>query len=441
MRSSRWLLAAIGSVVSASAVEAQIFKDQFDTYTGTYLAANSGGVWVLENGYRDGKLSDVSDWTAPNGVSDLKDGTTNLRSAFRSRHHLTSSELLHAGLVEGTNPNSVNGTDANPLVLSFYLYLGTWTSTKMDPYYRMNNFVELACGDDTAPTSMVVSTCNGIDLHHLNLQGDGLLHKTIAVGQVAMADTDPCDDSTAPYQRNFRLSVYDGMRWHFFTTNELHTCAGFNWVELTVRTNEIQIRIQNKYNSTLGTCDRASSLNTRSLSLPRQYKGQFTAIAMGGLRNEATGQCWDQNNDPGYPSQESGFDDVELAGGVASNVPGACEDTGACCKPDHSCAQMTPTECASIPDAAFNGLGTLCWVGEGRCCAAATVDGDFDTDVDMVDFAMLQRCIAPVGGVAENCTCFDTNADGAVDSTDVERFALCASGSGVPADVTCDSGL
>lgn len=439
MRSRRWAVAAVGVITTASAVQAQIFKEQFDTYTGTYLAASSGGVWV-EDGCRDGKLSDTADWSPNYGLADYKDGSTNLRSAVRNRHHLTTAELLNAGLVEDAAPNCVDGTDENPLVLKFYLYLGRWTSTLAHPYYRMNNYVELACGDDRAPTPMLDSTCsNGVTYRHLNLLGDSTPHRAIAIGQVAMADTDPCDDASAQFQRSFRLSVYDGLQWHFFTTNELHTCAGFNFVEVTLKTNSIEVMISNKYNSTTGQCERSMAAPVaRTKVIARQYPGKFTAVAMGGLRNETAGGCWDQSNDPGYPTEESGFDDLELSGGVASNIVGVCENSGACCKPDHSCEQLSPSACAAIPDAVFNGLGTECWIGAGRCCAAPVVDGDFDTDVDMSDFAKLQRCIGAAGPEAANCTCFDTNEDGVVNITDVEQFAQCASGAGVVADIDCD---
>ena len=58
---------------------------------------------------------------------------------------------------------------------------------------------------------------------------------------------------------------------------------------------------------------------------------------------------------------------------------------------------------------------------------------DGDGDVDMDDFADLQACLTTGGGeIATGCECFDTESDGDIDLTDVDKFALCATGADVP---------
>ncbi|HOJ75229.1 MAG TPA: EF-hand domain-containing protein [Phycisphaerae bacterium] len=440
MRGIDWALAAAAVVVSSQLANGQIFQEKFDSYSGMWLSLSSDGVWVTD-GCRDGKLSaDPSDvWSAPLSVVDHKDGTTNKRVTFRNRHYLTTAELLNAGVVQGDAPNCVDGTDANPLTLDFYLYLGPNSSL----HYRKNAYIEIACGSDRAPTPTEEVTCaDGNVYPHLKLDGDGTVHRAIAVGQIAMADTDPCDDAGEFVQRNWRLSVYDGRRWHFFTANELRTCPKYNFVRLVIKSTTIEVTIHNKWDGT--GCD--GSWNTRTVTLDRRYIGPFTSLAMGGVPNEEGGECWDQSNLPKYPDSPAGFDDIELSGGVATHFPGVCEDLGACCMGD-TCSQATPTACAAIEGAIFAGLGTVCGVAEGRCCADPMVDSDRDGDVDMVDFAKFQRCLtvgAVVPEIPFSCACFDTDGDGDIDEYDFANFAGtdvtagCVSGPGIPADPSCD---
>ena len=76
----------------------------------------------------------------------------------------------------------------------------------------------------------------------------------------------------------------------------------------------------------------------------------------------------------------------------------------------------------------------------GPSCNQPFADWNLDGDVDMDDFADMQRCFAvdPATTSAE-CECFDHNNDGHVDITDVAAFAACGSGPGILADPACDN--
>lgn len=72
----------------------------------------------------------------------------------------------------------------------------------------------------------------------------------------------------------------------------------------------------------------------------------------------------------------------------------------------------------------------------GKWCNVPFADYDNDDDVDMIDFAALQRCqTMGVGAVSPLCVCFDRDGNGAgdgdLDLLDVEEFMKCATGPGV----------
>jgi hypothetical protein len=66
-------------------------------------------------------------------------------------------------------------------------------------------------------------------------------------------------------------------------------------------------------------------------------------------------------------------------------------------------------------------------------CPKPFADADEDGDVDMDDFAALQRCIKIAGSAqsAENCHCFDRAHDNDVDNFDITEFGYCATGADV----------
>jgi hypothetical protein len=67
-------------------------------------------------------------------------------------------------------------------------------------------------------------------------------------------------------------------------------------------------------------------------------------------------------------------------------------------------------------------------------------DFDLDSDVDLEDFAYLQRCLGPVLGAPpmSGCEYADIEGDNDVDTFDVAAFYNCLSGAGVLANAACD---
>lgn len=153
-----------------------------------------------------------------------------------------------------------------------------------------------------------------------------------------------------------------------------------------------------------------------------------------------------------YRSSAVSFDNVRLHGGIGV--------VGACCLGNGDCSILSPEECAAA-QGVFRGSGTLCdtSICQGACClprgvcAMAPVaacsgrfrgpgttcgepccpdpfaDWDGDRDMDAADFAALQRCLnKPVGTPQNECACFDRDADGTIDTDDVQAFVACAAG-------------
>jgi hypothetical protein len=69
-----------------------------------------------------------------------------------------------------------------------------------------------------------------------------------------------------------------------------------------------------------------------------------------------------------------------------------------------------------------------------RACVIPFPDADQDSDVDMADFAVFQRCYSPTVEVTEDCRCFDRDGSGNIDDVDFQAFAACAGGAGVAFD-------
>ncbi|MBI4578547.1 MAG: hypothetical protein HY718_02525, partial [Planctomycetes bacterium] len=166
---------------------------------------------------------------------------------------------------------------------------------------------------------------------------------------------------------------------------------------------------------------------------------------------------WDAASPPGAPPDSIGacclaghgceqksLTECTAAGGFWQGWGTTCGQfpcpEGACYRPCTPCQQALASECASL-GGVWNGLGSVCGQNAPKVCAQPPMDEDCDGDVDMKDFAALQRCIttATPGPVTlpEECRCFDVNDDQQVGSLDLDAFIGCGSGESVPAAPGC----
>ncbi len=150
---------------------------------------------------------------------------------------------------------------------------------------------------------------------------------------------------------------------------------------------------------------------------------------------------------------------------------------GACCKPTSiggGCEVMGMEACAAI-GGAWQGPNTICdgsacpigacCGGCGKCeevqqadctggrvwshaacsqvtcdpavCGTPAADGNCDGNVDQADFALLQVCLGSDLATEPACTCHDLTSDSIIDSFDLDKFELCASGPGIPLNPAC----
>lgn len=78
-------------------------------------------------------------------------------------------------------------------------------------------------------------------------------------------------------------------------------------------------------------------------------------------------------------------------------------------------------------------------------CNEPRFDSNGDEAVDMLDFAVFQRCISSgiVGPIhdLEVCRCMNSDGNTVIDAVDLVAFSRCGSGPAVPADPACDDDL
>jgi hypothetical protein len=380
---------------------------------------------------------------------------------------------------------SVNGTDTNPLVLSFVLDLPGDSMHRFEAS-QTNRYVELTDGSDRAPADITIVVCDPEtnpkwrpQVAHDDGLPDELDHHAIAVGVFALLEGGGVC-SSEPIPTSYRLSVYNGDRWYelkpmIFGNPDLKVGGYLNYVTLEVRTSTIIVTIDSMWDQPedgQGTddVDLVGEPWNASATVPRVYKGGFAALHAG------NGAC--------VPSRKRDYiDDLLLRGGVLGpSLPtGACcmedgsclsatsagctnrfkgtyagngsdcasvnceQPPGACCLPgvNDSCESLTEDACLAL-NGSFNGVGTVC--GEVRCCLDPFADTDLDGDVDQDDFGAFQACITGLGGGIEpGCACYDRDnngvGDGDIDQDDFGAFELCASGPAIFADPSCDDPL
>jgi hypothetical protein len=221
--------------------------------------------------------------------------------------------------------------------------------------------------------------------------------------------------------------------------------GGFNWdtgqayFEMKIKTSTAEIKqIAYKRRSRCGDDDCSYlvfyyELLTSTATVPRRYLGAFNRISIGaapGCKLNATGECvgepdiWRYSDGHGSWGWTANYvDRMALLGGVGES------SLGGCCLSDRSCVILSGFDCLTA-GGVFLGSQSVC--EPDTCadiiCPTPFADQDFDGDVDMSDFAGLQRCLTSSLPIAPGCACFDQDNDGAIDMSEIEKFALCASG-------------
>ncbi len=349
----------------------------------------------------------------------------------------------------GSQYEAMTGTDLHPLILT--ANLNGLTGGKI---YAANSFIELAYASDHASTDYVNSpdcaTACGVTQAVLpivcaqNASVPGCpdvaaapIHASIAVGYVAFLDPNPCHCGESQHgSKNAKLAFFDGKQWwnlraglfpgsgDFALYNERAT------VKLTIRTSTVQI----EYTSTTPQPNKYSIA-----TIPRAYLGSFDRLRTGYTAGcELNSSSWECAVAPrrcvkaGPGGGAVVYDDIVLYGGAGDGPRGAC------CLAEDDCLDLIEVDCQALG-------GT--WKGSASTCASRIcspnpfADKDRDGDVDMNDFAAFQRCVTTGAGspaVRVGCGSFDWNSDGAIDQADLDKFVLCASAPGMPADMACD---
>lgn len=118
------------------------------------------------------------------------------------------------------------------------------------------------------------------------------------------------------------------------------------------------------------------------------------------------------------------FGNCQLAGGVPGPVGQTCAGytcfpMGACCKPDGTCAVMSPTECAAA-QGLYQGNGTTCQQVQ---CPAPSGAACFDTGF-CLEMTEEDAAVAGVPWMGAGTSCADLNDNGVADVCERKTFTV-----------------
>ncbi len=443
------------------------------------------------------------------------------------------------GYIDAIDPGYVlvNGSDAQPLVLTF-----TMGSYARGAIQFSNGYMELSLlqGDEDhrnpvtnlakAPTDYVLAgvddgtgcktctaACSGGDAsvsvlawptvcqqefpNPLCPPKQTFIRNTIAIGALAFLDNNPCHccagptmpDPTKPWRTqcaartddfpdgwqeptNVHLSYFDGLEWRVLKAgmggpgsygdfrygnyvlcdpnagganlqcqNPVHVSEGFELVEITVKTNTVDIYHKTKMVELVDGAPVETWVESLAKDLPRRYTGPFNKLRAGSdencrlLNNSYTcdsdwkngkrlckrmkeERCDPVGGNATYRGSYISFDNVRLSDGFFPPAPGAC------CLPDANCTETMQATCDAL-GGVFHGQLSSCSTLARPCCPKPYADSDRDGDIDQADFAAFQRCLTgATPGVATDCMCFDKNMDDKINFVDLQTFVDCATG-------------
>lgn len=393
---------------------------------------------------------------------------------------LTDANTVPAGYIDSMSPS------ARPEALKGFFRMNLLGS----PYTHQNmvNYVELFADNDRAPFNWVMQYCTGDSINNPKLvrEGDGQVHASFALGLVSWYDSNPCDvDTGGRRPAQARLVVFDGLAWRQLMhmdfdipltgpidadDADLFPADGWNDFSFAIGADYIEVRVRNARSTSLYAEGRIPNpyLVAR---VPRQYKGGFNKMAIGpnhgldvttptceyflldgqsqqrcnGGENNLVGACTPATVEEDCPigttmtsplimaGANIMVDEVSLFDGSFVGMPRAC------CLPDKTCQVLAPAECEALGGVYMADYLTC---DDTPCCPIPFADYDIDDDVDMDDFAMLQRCLnigdLVSGSLGVDCGCFDQNENGVIDADDVEEFIKCGTGAGVAWEATAE---
>ena len=389
-----------------------------------------------------------SNQTKPFAVRSTGHGGTTARHT----HDFTDA-ITYRASVNAVTANGVNGTDANPLTFDVFMNFDAanvgWEANAMQ-------YIELAWGDDRAPTDYMMMTCPdpyaARGPYPIIMQNwlypqiaspkppkPTTVHKAVAFGVLAALDANPCNLETGVRPTVYHISFFDGVQWFDLrsnvpiapTTGDWGNAGGLVHFRLEIKSTQMRFIYWNA-NGTINSYGHFT----------RHYPGPFNTVAQGvgkGCELDLDGNCTGPENAFDWGTYEEGWqssyiDVPVLTGGVLEFV----DMNGACCLPNATCSQMLMADCQAA-GGSFAGSSVAC--EQIECCPNPPFDRDTDGDVDSADFGLLQACITTGATtptpLASECKCFDTDANGTIDVTDIERFAQCGSGPDVPANPAC----
>jgi len=280
---------------------------------------------------------------------------------------------------------AMQGTDENPLVMSFNL-----NNQTSDKIHAANVYMELSLGDDRAPTDYVYASGPDCDClwgtpeiicaQTVAVPGcpdisTAPMHASIAVGFVAKLDTEPCHCPDTQSSKNTHLAFFDGKKWWtldegvFPGSGNFTLYNNFANLTLTITTSTVQI----EYTSLDPNPDEYSIATA-----PREYLGPFDVLHAGFATScELNASSWTAcpvaprrclKGSPG--AGRPVFDDFLISGGEGLSDPGAC------CQPDGECVITDMHDCENVLGGRYDGPGSQC--GDVLCCPEAFPDADGD---------------------------------------------------------------